>query len=158
MSARVPARIPSSPKSPESLREGYSALVVEHFERPRNVGGLDPVAPDVGSTLVGAPEHGVIRLDLRIQAGVIQAARFKAMGCGVAIACSSFVAERLEGQPLAAAQALTRVDIVRALALPPVKIHCAVLAERAIQGAISDYQRKQAPSAAGEAPPPVRPA
>ena len=131
----------------------YSDKVLEHYENPRNVGSFAKDDPDVGTGLVGAPACGdVMKLQLRINdAGVIEDAKFKTFGCGSAIASSSLATEWLKGKTVDQALEIKNTDIVNELSLPPVKIHCSVLAEDAIKAAISDYrtkQSKQAPSLA----------
>ena len=123
----------------------YSEKVIDHAENPRNVGTLDKDDPNVGTGLVGAPACGdVMRLQIRVNdAGVIEDARFKTFGCGSAIASSSLATEWIKGKSVAAAEAIKNVDIVNELNLPPVKIHCSVLAEDAIKSAIADYRKKQ---------------
>lgn len=124
----------------------YSAKVLDHFEHPRNVGSLPKDDPDVGTGLVGAPECGdVMKLQLRInpQTGVIDDVKFKTFGCGSAIASSSLVTEWLKGRTIDQALAIKNSDIVDELELPPVKLHCSVLAEDGIRAAIADYQRKR---------------
>jgi nitrogen fixation NifU-like protein len=123
----------------------YSGKVVDHVEQPRNVGSLDAAAGDVGTGLVGAPACGdVMKLQIRVSdAGVIEEARFKTFGCGSAIAASSLVTEWVKGRTLEQALAITNRQIAEELALPPVKIHCSVLAEDAIEAAIADYRRKR---------------
>ena len=123
----------------------YSEKVLEHFKNPRNVGTLDKEAKNVGTGLVGAPECGdVMRLQIEVDAesGVIRDAKFKTFGCGSAIASSSLATEWLKGKSLDEAMRIDNMDIVEELALPPVKIHCSVLAEDAIKAAIKDYQQK----------------
>ncbi len=124
----------------------YSEKVIDHAENPRNVGTLDKDDPNVGTGLVGAPACGdVMRLQIRVNdAGVIEDARFKTFGCGSAIASSSLATEWIKGKSVDAAEAIKNVDIVNELNLPPVKIHCSVLAEDAIKSAIADYRKKQA--------------
>src|SRR6202167_3315893 len=124
----------------------YSAKVIEHYENPRNVGTLDKSDPNVGTGLVGAPACGhVMRLQIKVSdGGVIEDARFKTFGCGSAIASSSLATEWLKGKTIAEAETIKNVDIVNELNLPPVKIHCSVLAEDAIKSAIDDYRHKQA--------------
>ena len=124
----------------------YSDKVIEHYERPRNVGTLDKDDPNVGTGLVGAPACGdVMRLQLRVSdAGIIQDARFKTFGCGSAIASSSLVTEWVKGKTLEEAGKITNVEVAKELSLPPVKIHCSVLAEDAIKAAIADFQKKRA--------------
>ena len=124
----------------------YSEKVVEHAENPRNVGTLDKDDPSVGTGLVGAPACGdVMRLQIRVSDdGVIEDAKFKTFGCGSAIASSSLATEWIKGKNLAEAEAIKNSDIVTELNLPPVKIHCSVLAEDDIKSAIADYRAKQA--------------
>lgn len=128
----------------------YSEKVLDHYENPRNVGTLDKNDPNVGTGLVGAPACGdVMRLQLRINDdGVIEDAKFKTFGCGSAIASSSLVTEWVKGKKLEEALAIKNSDIAEELALPPVKIHCSVLAEDAIKAAIEDYKRKKAAAGA----------
>jgi len=124
----------------------YSTKVIDHFEHPRNIGSLPKDDPNVGTGLVGAPECGdVMKLQIRINpdTGIIDDAKFKTFGCGSAIASSSLVTEWLKGRTVDQALAITNSDIVDELQLPPVKIHCSVLAEDAIRAAIADYQRKR---------------
>ena len=122
----------------------YSDKVIEHYEKPRNVGTLDKDDPNVGTGLVGAPACGdVMRLQLKVNdAGIIQDARFKTFGCGSAIASSSLVTEWVKGKTLEEAGKITNVEVAKELSLPPVKIHCSVLAEDAIKAAINDYKTK----------------
>ena len=122
----------------------YSDKVVDHYERPRNVGSLDSGSDDVGTGLVGAPECGdVMKLHIKVDDdGVISDAKFKTFGCGSAIAASSLATEWVRGKSINEAEELSNVDIVEELSLPPVKIHCSVLAEDAIKAAISDYKSK----------------
>src|SRR6478672_10318796 len=124
----------------------YSEKVIEHAENPRNVGTLDKSDPNVGTGLVGAPACGdVMRLQIRVgEGGVIEDAKFKTFGCGSAIASSSLATEWLKGKTVTEAEAIKNSDIVTELNLPPVKIHCSVLAEDAIKSAIDDYRQKQA--------------
>ena len=124
----------------------YSDKVIEHYENPRNVGSFDKSDPMVGTGIVGAPECGdVMKLQLKINAqGVIEDAKFKTFGCGSAIASSSLATEMVKGKTLDEALQIKNTEIVQELALPPVKIHCSVLAEDAIKAAIHDYQAKQA--------------
>jgi nitrogen fixation NifU-like protein len=124
----------------------YSEKVIDHAENPRNVGTLDKEDPNVGTGLVGAPACGdVMRLQIRVnEQGVIEDAKFKTFGCGSAIASSSLATEWIKGKSVDAAEAIKNVDIVNELNLPPVKIHCSVLAEDAIKSAIADYRKKQA--------------
>jgi len=122
----------------------YSKKVLDHFQHPKNVGTLDKSSKNVGTGLVGAPECGdVMRLQIQVDdAGVIEDAKFKTFGCGSAIASSSLATEWLKGKSIDEALAIDNMDIVEELALPPVKIHCSVLAEDAIKDAIKDYQDK----------------
>ena len=124
----------------------YSDKVLDHYSHPRNVGTLDPNDPNVGTGLVGAPECGdVMRLQLKINDdGIIEDAKFKTFGCGSAIASSSFATEFIKGRSIDEAYALKNTEIVKELNLPPVKIHCSVLAEDAIKSAIFDYKKKRA--------------
>ena len=124
----------------------YSEKVIEHAENPRNVGTLDKDDPTVGTGLVGAPACGdVMRLQIKVNDdGVIEDAKFKTFGCGSAIASSSLATEWIKGKKVEEAEAIKNVDIVNELNLPPVKIHCSVLAEDAIKSAIADFRSKQA--------------
>jgi nitrogen fixation NifU-like protein len=124
----------------------YSDKVIDHAENPRNVGTLDKSDPTVGTGLVGAPACGdVMRLQIKVgDGGVITDAKFKTFGCGSAIASSSLATEWLKGKTVDEASQIKNVDIVNELNLPPVKIHCSVLAEDAIKSAIEDYRHKQA--------------
>ena len=123
----------------------YSDKVIDHYENPRNVGVLDTNAENVGTGMVGAPACGdVMRLQIQVNdEGVIEEARFKTYGCGSAIASSSLVTEWLKGKTLDEAQAIKNIDIATELALPPVKVHCSVLAEDAIKAAVEDYRSKK---------------
>jgi len=123
----------------------YSDKVIDHYENPRNVGSLDKDAPDVGTGMVGAPACGdVMRLQIKVGSnGVIEDAKFKTYGCGSAIASSSLVTEWMKGKTLDQALEIKNSQIAEELALPPVKIHCSVLAEDAIKAAIEDYKAKQ---------------
>ena len=123
----------------------YSEKLIDHYEHPRNVGTLDQKADNVGTGMVGAPACGdVMRLQIKVNdEGVIEDAKFKTYGCGSAIASSSLVTEWVKGKTLDEAGALTNAEIAEELALPPVKIHCSILAEDAIKAAISDYRSKQ---------------
>jgi nitrogen fixation NifU-like protein len=123
----------------------YSEKVIEHYEKPRNVGSFDKADPMVGTGIVGAPECGdVMKLQLKINAeGIIEDAKFKTFGCGSAIASSSLATEMVKGKTIAEAMQITNAEIVEELALPPVKIHCSVLAEDAIKAAIADYEAKR---------------
>jgi nitrogen fixation protein NifU and related proteins len=124
----------------------YSNKVIDHYENPRNVGSLPKEDPNVGTGLVGAPECGdVMKLQVKVNpdTGVIDDAKFKTFGCGSAIASSSLATEWLKGKTVEQALAIKNTDIVNELSLPPVKIHCSVLAEDAIKAAIADYKKKQ---------------
>jgi nitrogen fixation NifU-like protein len=124
----------------------YSNKVIDHYENPRNVGSLPKDDANVGTGLVGAPECGdVMKLQVKVnpQTGVIDDAKFKTFGCGSAIASSSLATEWLKGKTVDQALAIKNTDIVNELSLPPVKIHCSVLAEDAIKAAIADYKKKQ---------------
>ena len=128
----------------------YSSKVIDHYEHPRNVGSLPKEDPNVGTGLVGAPECGdVMKLQVKVnpQTGVIDEAKFKTFGCGSAIASSSLATEWLKGKTVEQALSIKNTDIVDELSLPPVKIHCSVLAEDAIKAAINDYRKKQQTSA-----------
>jgi len=131
----------------------YSEKVIEHFEHSKNVGALDKNDPNVGTGLVGAPACGdVMRLQLKISDdGVIQDAKFKTFGCGSAIASSSLVTEWVKGKSMDDAMKITNKDIALELSLPPVKIHCSVLAEDAIKAAIEDFRAKRAARNGGSA-------
>jgi nitrogen fixation NifU-like protein len=122
----------------------YSEKVLDHYENPRNVGSFDKGDKQVGTGMVGAPACGdVMRLQIKVSdAGIIEDARFKTYGCGSAIASSSLLTEWVKGKSLDEARAIKNTDIAAELALPPVKIHCSVLAEDAIKAAIEDYQGK----------------
>ena len=123
----------------------YSDKVIDHYANPRNVGSFAKDDPDVGTGIVGAPECGdVMKLQLKIsEEGVIEDARFKTFGCGSAIASSSYVTELIKGKPVDEAYAIKNTQIVEELNLPPVKIHCSVLAEDAIKAAIGDWKGKK---------------
>ena len=124
----------------------YSDKVIDHYENPRNVGSLSKDDANVGTGLVGAPECGdVMKLQVKVNpdTGVIDDAKFKTFGCGSAIASSSLATEWLKGKTVEQALAIKNTDIVAELSLPPVKIHCSVLAEDAIKAAIGDYKKKQ---------------
>jgi nitrogen fixation NifU-like protein len=121
----------------------YSEKVIGHYENPKNVGTLDKSKPNVGTGLVGAPECGdVMRLQIEVEDGIIKDAKFKTFGCGSAIAASSLATEWLKGKSIEDALTIDNMDLVEELALPPVKIHCSVLAEDAIKAAINDYRTK----------------
>ena len=124
----------------------YSEKVIEHYENPRNVGSFDKDDPSVGTGLVGAPACGdVMKLQLKItDEGIIEDAKFKTFGCGSAIASSSLATEWVKGMSIDQAMEIKNTQIVEELNLPPVKIHCSVLAEDAIKGAIADYKAKRA--------------
>lgn len=123
----------------------YGEKVIDHYEHPRNVGVMDTESSDVGTGMVGAPACGdVMRLQIQVSNdGVIEDAKFKTYGCGSAIASSSLLTEWVKGKTLDEAQEIKNTDIAEELALPPVKVHCSVLAEDAIRAAITDYQSKQ---------------
>jgi Fe-S cluster assembly scaffold IscU len=121
----------------------YSEKVIGHYENPRNVGTLDKSKPNVGTGLVGAPECGdVMRLQIEVNDGIITDAKFKTFGCGSAIAASSLATEWLKGMTLDEAVKMDNMSLVEELHLPPVKIHCSVLAEDAIKSAVNDYRKK----------------
>jgi len=121
----------------------YSDQVIDHYENPRNVGKLDKNDPTVGTGLVGAPACGdVLQLQIKVEEGVITDAKFKTYGCGSAIASSSLVSEWVKGKTLEQASAIKNTQIAAELALPPVKIHCSILAEDAIKAALKDYKSK----------------
>ncbi|MBJ93138.1 MAG: Fe-S cluster assembly scaffold IscU [Rickettsiales bacterium] len=122
----------------------YTNKVIDHFENPRNMGSLDKESSEVGTGIVGAPECGdVMKLQIQVEGDRIVDAKFKTFGCGSAIASSSLATEWVKGMTLEEAEALQNTAIVEELSLPPVKIHCSVLAEEAIKSAIEDYQNKQ---------------
>jgi len=122
----------------------YSDKVIDHYTNPRNVGTLNKDKETVGTGLVGAPECGdVMRLQIEVENGIITDAKFKTFGCGSAIAASSLATEWIKGRTIEEAVAIDNMDLVEELALPPVKIHCSVLAEDAIKAAINDYRKKQ---------------
>ena len=122
----------------------YSEKVVDHFNNPRNVGTLNKNDPDVGTGIVGAPECGdVMRLQIKIKNNIIEEAKFKTFGCGSAIASSSLATEWILGKSIDEANKVKNVQVVEELSLPPVKIHCSVLAEDAIKAAIQNYKEKQ---------------
>ena len=121
----------------------YSEKVLDHYENPRNVGRMDPTDPTVGTGLTGAPACGdVMKLQIKVEDGIITDAKFKTYGCGSAIASSSLVTEWVKGKTLDEAGAIKNAEIAEELALPPVKIHCSILAEDAIKAAIDDYRNK----------------
>src|SRR5688500_16317837 len=124
----------------------YSDKVLDHYNNPRNVGSMDKTSTDVGTVMVGAPECGdVMKLQVKVDSatGVIEDAKFKTFGCGSAIASSSLATEMLKGRTVDEALEIKNTEIVNELSLPPVKIHCSVLAEDAIKAAIVDYKKKQ---------------
>jgi nitrogen fixation NifU-like protein len=122
----------------------YSQQVLDHYENPRNVGSFDMNDESVGTGLVGAPACGdVLKLQIKVENEIITDAKFKTYGCGSAIASSSLVTTWLKGKTLAEANAIKNTEIAEELALPPVKIHCSILAEDAIKSAIADYKKKQ---------------
>src|SRR5438874_9134209 len=136
----------------------YSEKVVDHYENPRNVGSFDKGDESVGTGMVGAPACGdVMKLQIRVNptTGVIEDARFKTFGCGSAIASSSLATEWLKGKTVEEAQAIKNTEIVEELALPPVKVHCSVLAEDAIKAALKNYQEKQDAAEKTEQPQPA---
>ena len=121
----------------------YSEKVIDHYENPRNVGSFDKNDGKIGTGMVGAPACGdVMKLQIKVKDGIIQDAKFKTYGCGSAIASSSLVTEWVKGKTLDQAGAIKNVEIAEELALPPVKIHCSILAEDAIKAAIDDYRNK----------------
>lgn len=125
----------------------YSTQVIDHYENPRNVGKLDREDPQVGTGLVGAPACGdVLQLQIKVEDNIITDAKFKTYGCGSAIASSSLVSEWIKGKTLDEAGEIKNTDIAQELALPPVKIHCSILAEDAIKSAIADYRNKHVSS------------
>jgi len=130
----------------------YSEKLIDHYENPRNIGSLDKAADDVGTGLVGAPACGdVMKLQIKVGAdGLIEDAKFKTFGCGSAIASSSLVTEWVKGKTIDEAETIKNTDIAKHLALPPVKIHCSVLAEDAIKAAIADYRAKSAKADLGD--------
>ncbi len=122
----------------------YSDKVLDHYENPRNVGSMDKNDKDVGTGMVGAPACGdVMKLQIKVKDNIVQDACFKTYGCGSAIASSSLVTEMVKGRTIEEVKEIKNMDIVEELALPPVKIHCAVLAEDAIKAAIADYLKKK---------------
>ena len=122
----------------------YSGQVLDHYENPRNVGKLDKSDPGVGTGLVGAPACGdVLQLQIKVEDEIIIDAKFKTYGCGSAIASSSLITTWLKGKSLGEAALIKNTDIAEELALPPVKIHCSILAEDAIKAALADYKQKQ---------------
>jgi nitrogen fixation NifU-like protein len=134
------------PEAQETQKMSYSDKVLDHYSNPRNVGSMDKSSTDVGTGLVGAPECGdVMKLQIKVnrETNVIEDAKFKTFGCGSAIASSSLATEWVKGKTVDEALAIKNMDIVKELALPPVKIHCSVLAEDAIRAAIGDWKKKQ---------------
>lgn len=131
----------------------YNEKVIDHYENPRNVGSMDKADKNVGTGLVGAPACGdVMKLQIRISDdGVIEDAKFKTFGCGSAIASSSLITEWVKGKTVEEAKTIKNTEVAEYLSLPPVKIHCSVLAEDAIKAAIADYQSKQEPKEEGSA-------
>ena len=124
----------------------YSSKVIDHYENPRNVGVFDPKEENIGTGMVGAPACGdVMRLQIKVENDIITDAKFKTYGCGSAIASSSLVTEWVKGMSLDEANNIKNSELAEELALPPVKIHCSVLAEDAIKAAINDYKSKNAP-------------
>ena len=122
----------------------YSEKVLDHYENPRNVGKFDPKENNIGTGMVGAPSCGdVIRLQIKVEDNIIKDAKFKTYGCGSAIASSSLLTEWVKGRTLGEAEEIKNVQIAEELALPPVKIHCSVLAEDAIKAAIRDYEENK---------------
>ena len=121
----------------------YSDKVIDHYENPRNVGKMDTTDESVGTGMVGAPACGdVMKLQIKVEYGIITDAKFKTYGCGSAIASSSLVTEWVKGKTLLQAESIKNSEIAEELALPPVKIHCSILAEDAIKAAIADYRKK----------------
>ena len=121
----------------------YSQKVIDHYENPRNVGSFDSSDTSVGTGMVGAPACGdVMKLQIRVEDGIITDARFKTYGCGSAIASSSLITELVKGMSLNQASSIKNSEIAEELALPPVKIHCSILAEDAIKAAVADYKKK----------------
>ena len=131
----------------------YSDKVLDHYENPRNVGSLDKNDPQVGTGMVGAPACGdVMKLQIKVnEAGIIEDAKFKTYGCGSAIASSSLVTEWVNGKTLEEAASIKNTQIAQELSLPPVKIHCSILAEDAIKAAVADYKKKHGLEAAAAA-------
>ncbi|WWP02430.1 MAG: Fe-S cluster assembly scaffold IscU [Candidatus Dasytiphilus stammeri] len=121
----------------------YSKKVIDHYENPRNVGSFDNTDTSVGSGMVGAPACGdVMKLQIKVNKGIIEDVRFKTYGCGSAIASSSLLTELVKGKSLEQAESIKNIHIAKELDLPPVKIHCSILAEEAIKAAITDYKKK----------------
>jgi nitrogen fixation NifU-like protein len=135
--------IPTKPGIISRMIRKYHANVIDHFERPRNVGSMSKDDADVGTGLVGAPACGdVMKLQIRVKDNVIEDARFKTFGCGSAIASSSLATEWIKGKTLDESLRIKNTDIAKKLSLPPVKLHCSMLAEDAIRSAVNDYWRK----------------
>ena len=137
-------------------RRSYHDKVIEHYERPRNVGTLDKGDPSVGTGLVGAPACGdVMRLQIKVdeQTGIISDVKFKTFGCGSAIASSSLATEWIRGRSLEEAEQVRNTDIARELCLPPVKLHCSMLAEDAIKAAVKDFRAKKRTATPSQQPP-----
>ena len=121
----------------------YSQQVIDHYENPRNVGSFDKSDPDIGTGMVGAPACGdVMKLQIKVKEGIIVDAKFKTYGCGSAIASSSLITEWVKGRTLDEAGKISNSEIAEELALPPVKIHCSILAEDAIKAAVNDYRNR----------------
>jgi len=121
----------------------YSEKVIDHYENPRNVGSFDKSDPTIGTGMVGAPACGdVMKLQIKVEDGIITDARFKTYGCGSAIASSSLITELVKGMSLDQASSIKNSEIAEELALPPVKIHCSILAEDAIKAAVNDYRNR----------------
>ena len=131
-------------KNQDGINMAYSEKVIDHFENPKNIGSFDKNDPTIGTALVGAPECGdVMKLQIKVgDNGKIEDAKFKTFGCGSAIASSSLATEWVKGKTVDEASMIQNTEIVEELSLPPVKIHCSVLAEDAIKGAIADYKNK----------------
>lgn len=142
--SRTTAALAKAPTTPGMTRS-YHAKVIEHYERPKNVGSMPRTDEDVGTGLVGAPACGdVMKLQIRVDDnGIISDVKFKTFGCGSAIASSSYMTERVKGLSLEAAGAIKNTEIAKELSLPPVKLHCSMLAEDAIRSAIRDYRSKR---------------
>ncbi|CED84742.1 iron sulfur cluster assembly protein 1 [Phaffia rhodozyma] len=138
------------PSMVRSQQRGYHAKVLDHYNKPRNVGSMDKKDINVGTGLVGAPACGdVMKLQIKVdENGIISDVKFKTFGCGSAIASSSFITEHVKGMTLEQAGKVKNTEIAKELSLPPVKLHCSMLAEDAIKSAIKDYQSKRTPAAA----------
>ncbi|RXK42010.1 NifU-like protein [Tremella mesenterica] len=136
-------------------KRGYHEKVIDHYENPRNVGNMNKLDPNVGTGLVGAPACGdVMKLQIMVgEDGIINDVKFKTFGCGSAIASSSYMTERVKGMSLEQAGQVKNTEIAKELCLPPVKLHCSLLAEDAIKSAIKDYQSKRARLSAGTTQP-----